>query len=177
MKIARIITRSVVIAGLAFAPNWNVDTTKAKVEFSIKGPFGTVHGNFSGLKADIKFDEKAPGNSSISATVDTKTISTGIGMRNHDLKKEEWFDADKYSTIEYHAKKVEKNGSGYKAIGELTMKGVTKPIEIPFTFTRSGSTGVFKGQFKVNREDFKVGKPRSSVGDEVTISLDVPVKQ
>ena len=178
MQLKRIITRSVIITGLVFAGNWTVDTANAKVKFSVKGPFGTVHGSFTGLKASIQFDEKNLSASFFSASIDPKTVSTGIGLRNSDLRNEEiWFNTDKYPLISFVSKKIEKTDNGYKAVGELTMKATTKPAEIPFTFTSNGNTGLFKGEFTLNREDYKLGKQGGSVGDIVTITLEVPVKK
>jgi polyisoprenoid-binding protein YceI len=158
--------------------NWKADASRAKVAFSVKGPLGTVHGTFTGLKATIQFDVKNPGAGSISASIDAKTVSTGIGMRNHHLQSEEQFlNTDKYPLISFHSRKIEKTGSGYTASGDLTIKGVTKPVQIPFTFTPGGNSGVFKGQFGIKREDFNIGKPGGSTGDDVTISLEVPVSQ
>jgi polyisoprenoid-binding protein YceI len=158
--------------------NWKADASRAKVAFSVKGPLGTVHGTFTGLKATIQFDVKNPGAASISASIDAKTVSTGIGMRNHHLQSEEQFlNTDKYPLISFHSRKIEKTGSGYTASGDLTIKGVTKPVQIPFTFTPGGNSGVFKGQFGIKREDFNIGKPGGSTGDDVTISLEVPVSQ
>jgi polyisoprenoid-binding protein YceI len=158
--------------------NWKPDASKAKVAFSVKGPLGTVHGEFTGLKATIQFDVKNPGAGSISASIDANTVTTGIGMRNHHLKSEEQFlNTDKYPEISFHSKKIEKTGSGYTASGDLTIKGVSKPVQIPFTFTPDGNSGVFKGQFVIKREEFNIGKPGGSTGDDVTISLEVPVSQ
>ena len=158
--------------------NWNADADKAKVEFNIKGPFGTVHGEFKGLKATIQFDVKNPEAGSISASIDATTVSTGIGLRNHHLRTEEqYFNTDKYPTISFRSKKIEKAGSGYAASGELTLKGITKPLRLPFTFTSNGNNGTFKGQFVIKREDFNLGKPGGSTGDDVTVTLDVPVSQ
>src|ERR1700733_10130844 len=85
MKLKQIIARSAVIAGLTFASGWTVDTANAKVTFSVSGPFGTVHGSFQGLKATIKFNEKDLAASSIRASIDAKTVKTGIGKRDKDL--------------------------------------------------------------------------------------------
>ncbi len=160
------------------AEHWNADAANAKILFSIKGPFGTVHGNFSGLKATLQFSENDLAGSSLSATIEAKTVSTGISLRNSDLRnKEEWLDTDKYPVISFKSKKIEKTSSGYKVLGDLTLKATTKSIEIPFIFTPSGNTGVFKGEFTINREDYKIGKPGGSVGDPVSISLEVPVKK
>jgi polyisoprenoid-binding protein YceI len=158
--------------------SWNADASKSKIEFSIQGMFGTVHGDFSGLKATIRFDTKNPAAGSIAASVDAKTVSTGIGLRNHHLRSEEqFFNTDKYPTISFRSKKIERTGNGYAVTGELTIKDVTRPVQIPFTFNPDGKTGVFKGQFKIQRLDFHLGKPGGSIGDEVTISLEVPVSQ
>ncbi|HEV3413663.1 MAG TPA: YceI family protein [Puia sp.] len=169
---------SAIILGLLLATNWTVDPSSAKVEFSVKGPFGTVHGSFSGLKAAINFDPGAPAGGSIEASIDANTVSSGVGMRNHHLKTEEqYLNTDKYPRISYKSTRIEKAGSGYKAIGELTIKDVTKPVEIQFTFTPNGNTGVFKGDFTFKREDFHIGKEGGSVGDMITIHLEVPVKK
>ena len=158
--------------------NWNADADKAKVEFSIKGPLGTVHGSFTGLKATIQFDVKNPEAGSITASIDAKTVSTGVGLRNHHLRNEEqFFNTDKYPTISFRSKKIEKAGSGYAASGELTIKDETKPLRLPFTFTSNGNSGLFKGQFVIRREDYNLGKPGGSIGDDVTVTLEVPVTQ
>jgi polyisoprenoid-binding protein YceI len=178
MKLKQFIMISAIIAGLPFAVNWKADTAKAKINFSVKGPFGTVHGSFSGLKAVIKFDEKDLAGSSVTASIQSKTVSTGIKLRNRDLtRKEIWFNSEKYPTISFHSKKIEKTATGFTALGNLTIKATTKEIKIPFTFTGKGNTGVFKGQFHINREDFKVGNNGGSVGDDVTLTLEIPVKK
>jgi polyisoprenoid-binding protein YceI len=176
MKMKLIALLSTLLAGLAFGGNWNVDASKAKVQFSVKGPFGTVHGNFSDLKATIQFNEKDLPGSSISASIGAETVSTGIGLRNSDLrKKEEWLNAPKFPLVSFRSRKIQKTDAGYMAHGDLTLKGITKPVEIPFTFTGNGSTGLFKGQFLIKRQDFNIGKPGGSVGEEITINLEVPV--
>lgn len=163
---------------MTFAGNWNVDTANAKVTFSVKGPFGTVHGSFSGLKATIQFSARDLPGSSISASIEAGTVSTGIGLRNRDLRKKElWLNTDKYPQISFHSRKIERTSSGYKAIGDLNLKGVTKPVEIPFTFGSTDTGGVFKGQFTIKREDYNIGKEGGSVGSIITIALEVPVKK
>lgn len=166
---------SALLLGSVLAGNWKVDASKAKVQFSIKGPFGTVHGTFKGLTAEINFNEKSPSGGSISASIDPNTVSTGIGLRNHDLKsKEEWLDTKKYPKISFHSKRIEKAKDGFVAHGELTLKDVTKPIELPFTFTGKENEGVFKGHFTIKRSDFHLGKPGGNVGEEITLDLEVP---
>ena len=178
MKSAIVISLLAIASLVPLATNWKADPATAKVSFSIKGPFGTVHGSFSGLKANIRLDEKDLAGSAVSASIDAGTVSTGIGLRNRDLrKKEEWLDTDKYPQISFASKKIEKTSTGYKALGNLTLKGTTRSVEIPFTFTPSGNSGVFKGHFTIHRMDYKVGKEGGSVGSDISIDLEVPVSK
>jgi polyisoprenoid-binding protein YceI len=166
------------IFSLLLATNWTVDTVGAKVGFSVKGPFGAVSGTFDGLEAVIQFDPNNLTGSSVRASVDAKTVNSGIGLRNHHLRSEEqYLNTDKYPRISYKSTKIEKAVAGYKAFGALTIKDVTKPVEIPFTFTANGNAGVFKGSFTFKREDFNIGKSGGSIGDLITITLEVPVKK
>jgi polyisoprenoid-binding protein YceI len=178
MTFKLILVTAAITAGVFFAGNWKSDTEKAKISFNVKGPFGTVNGNFTGLQTEIQFDEKDLGSSSFSASIDAKTVSTGVGMRNKHLReKEEWFNTDKFPRISFHSKKIEKAANGFKVLGELTIKGIAKPVEIPFTFSPKDNTGLFKGQFTIKREDYKLGPEGGSTGSVVTIILEVPVKK
>lgn len=177
MNFKQILAASTIILIMPITGNWKVDTANAKVNFTVHGPFGTVHGSFTGMEATINFNEKNLSGSSIEASIDAKTVSTGVSLRNSDLRnKEEWLNTDKYPRISFKSKKIEKTANGFKAAGNLTIKGITKPAEIPFTFTNKESTGIFVGQFTIKRSDYNLGNPGGSVGSVITIILTVPVK-
>jgi polyisoprenoid-binding protein YceI len=177
MKFKQILTAAAIILIVPGAGDWKADATNAKVNFSVHGPFGTVHGSFTGLEAAIHFDEKNLSASSITASIDAKTVSSGVSLRNSDLRnKEIWLNTDKYPRISFKSKKIEKTDKGFRTIGDLTMKGVTKPATIPFSFEGKDATGVFKGQFTIKREDYHLGNTGGSVGSVITIDLLVPVK-
>ena len=177
MKLKELLTISALFVTLSPSTNWKVDTANSKIDFTIKGIFGTVHGSFTGLEATIQFSEKDLNSSSMTASIDAKSVSTGNSLRNSDLRnKEEWFNTDKYPRINFKSKKFEKTGDGFKVIGDLTIKDVTKPVEIPFTFADKDGSGVFKGQFTIQRTDFHLGTPGGTVGSVATIMLTVPAK-
>ena len=180
MKTRNIILPVLVSFALAFTliTNWRLESEKSKIEFTANGPFGKVNGSFAGLKCNIVFDESNLQGSAIQATVDVNTIETGVGLRNKDLReKEEWFNAAKYPLIAVQSKQFKKTATGYEMSADLTMKGVTKPVVIPFTFTPAGNGALFLSQFTVNREDFGVGKPGGSVAKEVKLKLEIQVSK
>jgi len=101
--------------------------------------------------------------------LDVNTISTGIEMRDNDLKKESYFNAEKYPTINFVSTAV---NSG-NVTGNITIKGVTKQINIPFTATAAGKGYLFEGKFSLNRKDFGVGGGSVVLSDHVDITLKV----
>jgi polyisoprenoid-binding protein YceI len=84
---------------------------------------------------------------------------------------------DKYPLISFKSDKIEKKGNSSVAIGELTLKGKTKQTEIPFTFSGKGDNGIFKGKFVIKHEEFNIRKEGGSVGNDVIIELNIPVKK
>ncbi|HEY2647728.1 MAG TPA: YceI family protein [Puia sp.] len=177
MKTLLFISLIVLASGLPLTGNWNADASKAKIMFKVDGPFGEVHGSFSGLTSEFQFDEKNLSKSSITASIDAGTVNSGVGLRNTHLRNEEqWLNTAKYPRIHFKSTKIEKTAGGFSASGTLTLKNTSKPIVIPFTFSPTGNTGVFKGQFSIKREDYNLGKKGGSVGETIQINIEVPVK-
>ena len=161
-----------IISTSAFAlllGNWKVKSGESIVKFS----GGKIHGAFEGLKADINFDKAHPEQAKISASIEVENIATGFFLKNSHAK--DALGAEKYPTIRFVSSSVKKAGNGYEAEGNLTMKSVTKPVTIRFTFDDKGNEGVFKGGFKVNPKEY--GIDRSGTPDQVNIELVVPVSK
>ncbi len=144
----------------------------ASVTFKIKNAGLNVDGSFKGFIGDIKFDEGKGG--SIEASVDVATVKTGIDMRDEHLRKEEYFDAKKFPKIKVKSTKITfVKGTEYVGDFDLTMKGVTKSIKIPFTY----EGGVLKGSFKINRMDYKVGGSSWTLSDDANIIVSITTEK
>lgn len=161
------------IASTSFAAaqtKWIV--VKSAVNFKIKNVGLNVDGSFSGLTADIKFDAINYSKSSIQAFIETRTINTGINLRNNHLKKEDYFNVLKYPQIILKSTLFSKEVDGtFKGYFKLTMKGVTKEIVIPFSYNESSNTAIFKGSFTLVRRDYNVGGNSWTLSDNVVISI------
>lgn len=144
------------------------------VKFKIKNMGLWVNGSLKGLDATIRFDADALAESSIEASVDVKTIDTGNEKRDNHLRADDYFDAEKYpkitlKSLSFAAAKDKKNT--YIGQFDLTLKGITKRVTVPFTFTKSGNTAVFKGAFTINRLDFKVGSSSWILSDNAVLDI------
>jgi polyisoprenoid-binding protein YceI len=173
--VSAIVAVMMVIAVYGAAVVWHLQSEKSSVSFNIKNFGRKVDGTFGGMKADIKFDEKNPEQSKINASIQVNTINTGIKKRDKDLMSENYFNEAKYPAIDFKSTSVSKADNGYLAKGNLTMKGVTKEIAIPFTFDNMGDHGEFKGTLSLDRRDYQVGGKTKIMGDRVDIEIKADV--
>lgn len=152
---------------------------QSSVKFKIKNfGFNTVTGSFKGLQGTIKFAPESLPASSVDVTVNTKSVNTGINMRDNHLRKEEYFDVNKYPVIRFVSSRIttsSKSGTFF-IYGKLTIKNVTREVSFPFTAVTQEGGYLFNGEFKINRIDFRIGES-SSVSDNLTVILNVFAKK
>ncbi len=145
--------------------------TTSDISFKIKNAGITVTGRFANFKGDIKFSPDKLATSRLQGTVDVSTINTGINKRDKDLQHEKYFNSPKYKVIELTSTKLYKKGAQYAGIFKVTMKGVTKEMEIPFTFVQKGNDATFSATFTVNRRDFGVGGKTLTMADDADVTV------
>ncbi len=151
----------------------------SKVHFVIKNFGIKTGGDFTGLKGTIKFDPVNFSTTNFNVTVDAGTIDTDNSSRDGHLRKSEYFDVAKYKTISFKSTKVVKSSVAgrFYVYGDLTIKGVTKPVEFGFGATPKNGGYVFDGEFTINRRDFGVGGSSVSMSDNLNVSLSVFAKK
>ena len=146
-------------------------TQDFSLEFKSKDPSGS----FKKMEGQIEFDEKDLSKCSFDLKIDVRSISTGNGMMTKKSQTPEWFDAVKYPYAKFKSTKVEKKDANtYNIFGNLTIKGITKPVTVPATYTKAGNKITLKGSFFVNRLDFKVGKKSEAVPDQMKVNFEIP---
>jgi polyisoprenoid-binding protein YceI len=114
-----------------------VDASHSNVGFEVRHMgIATVRGRFGAFEGSIDASGDAP---VLSGTVDVGTIDTGDANRDGHLKGAEFFDADQYPQISFHSTATEVGGAGQITLaGEITIKGVTKPIELTGEIAENG---------------------------------------
>jgi polyisoprenoid-binding protein YceI len=172
------------IAGLT-AGVWNVDASHSTIGFSarhlmvskVRGHFATFTGTLT-----IADDPLASG---VEATVEIASITTGDDSRDGHLKSADFFDAENFPTMTLVSKGIEQDGSDYVLHTDLTIKGVTKPVDFELEFDGvagdpwGGTRAGFSAQAEINRKDWglewNVALETGGVlvGEKVKIQLDV----
>lgn len=176
------------LASLAFAAeDYKIDPAHSSANFAVRHMMvSTVTGRFAGgLSGTIHYDDKDPSKSSVKATIKVASVNTDNENRDKDLRGPNFFDAEKYPEITFESQRVEKRGDSFVAIGNFTMKGVTKQIELPFTIGGRINDGKGHGRIGVqsnttlNRQDYGLSWNRTVegggvvVGNEIKIDLNV----
>ena len=146
---------------------------KSEVMFTVKNFGFNTPGSLKGLKGSIKFNPSDIVASSFNVSVDVNTINTGVDARDSHIKKEEYFNAEKFPLISFISTKITKSQDSYTVTGNLTIKGVTRSISFPFTVQSQDNSLVFSGNFTINRKDFDVGGSSAVLSNTVDVSLKV----
>lgn len=148
----------------------SINRDKSEVKFKITGGgIFTVKGNFTGMKGDFNFSESDVSNSKFDICIDSNTLNTKNEKRDTHLHSADFFDVEKFPTICYTSSTVSKTTDGYKTSGDLTIHGVTKSVEIPFTFKNN----TFVGEIEINRFDYDIGKDYGTmrVGETAEVTI------
>lgn len=142
----------------------------ADINFKIKNAGFYVNGSFTGLSANIKFDEKNLKESSFEATINAKSINTDNTLRDIHLRTSEYFDVEKYPLITMKSSEIMRSVSGnFTANFDVIIKDKTKKILVPFFFKNN----TFSAKITLNRRHFGIGGSSFLLSDEVIISLTV----
>lgn len=164
---------------------YTIDASHSSVGFKVRHMMvSDVRGSFGALSGTINLDPANIEASSVEVTIDATTITTYNEKRDGHLKSPDFFDVAQYPTITFKSKKVMKKGESWVAVGDLTMRGVTKEIELPFTITGPVAVGQksligVSASTKINRQDFGVSWNKNLdaggvvVSDMVTVELEV----
>lgn len=143
--------------------SWTLDPSHSEIQFKVKHLMITnVTGEFSKYEVNVETEDEDFTKADVSFTADVNSVSTRNEQRDAHLKSADFFDVEKYPEIKFKATKYENvdNDGSYELYGDLTIKGVTKPVKLDVEFggvikdpwgnTRAGFT--ING--KINRKDF-----------------------
>lgn len=166
------------------ADRYEIDTAHTFVTFTIDHlALSKAKGSFKDVSGAITYDPKDISKSAVEVNIKTASINTNNEGRDKHLRSADFFDVEKYPEMTFKSKRVEKRGSDYVAIGDLTIHGMTKEVSMPFKLTgpvkdMSGTMRVgVDANLKINRQDFGITWSKTLdtggllVGNEVSIDI------
>jgi len=174
------------LAAVAQTSTWNIDPNHTAAHFTVRHMgLSNVTGTFDKVSGTAQMDEKDFAKSSVDAVIDVASVDTRVQMRDNDLRSDHFFDVAKYPTMEFKSKRIEKQGDGYKMIGDLTMHGVTKEVTLNLdepsaimTDQHGNMHRGFSASGTINRKDWGMTynnllqSGEAVVGDTIKIQID-----
>ena len=165
---------------LAAPVDYKIDPTHTATVFSWNHfGFSTPSANFSDIQGVIKVDNAKPANSSVNVTIPLSSVNTNVPALDKEFQEEAWFNAAKYPNITFKSTKVEtKDKKHFKITGNLTVKGITKPVVLDAVLNKQGEHPMakvpaigFNATTSFNRSDFGIGNYVPNVGDKITVNI------
>lgn len=153
--------------------------TKPRFEYNHMG-YSTQQSRFDTVTGTVTID-RAAHTGSVDVTIDAKSVNTGSTLFNEHIQGEGFFDTAKYPTITYKSDRLVFEGDRLVSVqGDLTIKGVTRPVALlvtsfkcmPHPMMKKDACGA-NATAQIRRSDFDMGKYAPLVGDEVTLTIPV----
>jgi len=156
-----------------------VDHAHSQINFVAEARFISAHGYFDKWEAEVQLDPAKIENSSFKITIEAASINTRVARRDDHLRSKDFFDVATYPQITLVSKKVTKTGDRrYAVVGDLTLRGVTKQIEVEITHVfYENNRGRFRCSFTINRKDFGMtyNSNMNPIEDIVQVQVDINV--
>jgi polyisoprenoid-binding protein YceI len=167
---------------------WDIDKGHSSVYFDVRHTYATVRGYFEDYTGSVQFDADNMEMGRIKLEVKTKSVNTGIPNRDNHLRADEFFAVKKFPTMTFESTEVkQKQDNKYMVEGNLTVKGKTQKVAVPFTYFGSRENPLkkrqqvagFEARFAVNRLDYGVGSGKyvemGTIGNKVNILVTLEV--
>jgi len=160
----------------AAAAEWTIDSGASRLGFTGSQGGTPFDGRFTRWRGDIVFDPANPGAGHALVTIDTASATTDDRNRDEALPQADWFNAKTFPDAVFEATTFRaKGGNAYEAEGSLTIRGVSRPVTLPFTLDLTGNRARAQGRLTLVRTEFGIGQGSWSDGRNVALEVAVTV--
>lgn len=164
------------------------------VQFKLDAPLESITGTATGISGVVKFDPSQPASTTGRIVLYTASLAVGNPVMGEHLRSDQWLDVARHPEIVFEARELRNvRAEGTQTVaevaGRLTVKGVTKDVTVPVTFTYladklgarvndpkvKGDLLVLRAAFQINRSDFNIkpGELTDKVAETIHLSLSI----
>ena len=165
--------------------SWTFDPAHTSIGFTVKHLMAAkVRGSFKSFAGSISQGDDAA-STSAAVTIEAASIDTGVEDRDNHLRSPDFLDVENHPQITFETTSIAQSGAGFTVTGDLTIRGVTKPVTLDMTYGGivsdpwGNAKAIFSGETKINREEFGLTWNQALeaggwlVGKDVAIEVEV----
>ncbi len=170
--------------------HWDIDVGHSAIHFWVRHMvISKVHGRFARWSGTIDLDEADLARSAVDVRIDAASIDTQVGDRDTHLKSPDFLDVARFPEITFRSKRIEKDGEGYRVVGDLSIHGVTREVSLEAEFAGTGKDpwgnrrAGFSAKASIDRREFGLQWNAALetggvlVGEKVEIAIEVEAVQ
>lgn len=155
-------------------PLTRLDPAGSRIEFAYTQMGVRLDGRFAAFGGSASFDPSRPQTGKASIEVRLASVDTGLAEADAELAGKDWFHTAAHPLARFESTAVKAlGGNRYQVDGRLTIKGRTREVSAPFTYTPVAGGGLFEGAFTLRRADYGIGEGAwrdfSVVANDITV--------
>jgi len=163
------------VTSVAHAAEYNrVNTTASQISFTYSQMGSLMYGTFGKFDATLQFDSDNLAGAHTTLHIDLTSIDAGSTDANTELVKPAWFDTQRFPVAVFESSRFTRvTGNHYLIAGQLTLKGITREVEVPVELKPDSSIGIFDGELVLKRDQFGLG---AGEWTDTVVSNDIAIR-
>ncbi len=166
-------------SSVAAVTSWTVDKAASRIAWSTTFQGEAINGGFAGYSAQITFDPDKLDKSHVKVAIDLSSVASGDNDRDGTLKSDQFFNVASFPKAVYEASKFTKSdATHFIAHGKLSLHGVSRPLDLPFSLTINNGSADMSGAIDLDRTAFSVGSGDYAKTDAIpaVVKVNITVK-
>jgi len=169
-------------SGAAAAADWKMDPGASRLEFIVTFEKTPAPGVFKDFDTRLRFDPDKPAEGRLDVTIKVTSADMNSADVNNGIRAPEWFDFARHPQAEFHSTEIRRVDAGrYLAHGNLSLKGVQQPVEVPFAWSAAADSATMEGELTLKRGVFGIGTGEwaatNVIGAEVRVKFRVRLRK
>jgi len=169
---------ALLVAAPSEAAPYLFDSKRAEVRFAYSLPFSNGLGRFTGVAGTAEVNDANPEKGNVDVTIDTRTLKAGNSLSEGELRGSSFFAVTKYPSMHFKSRRIRgKSSTSYEITGDMTVKGITRPIVLHVELQPPNGGGVrqMRATTRIRRSEFGMTAYALLVSDTVEIEIRSPL--
>jgi polyisoprenoid-binding protein YceI len=159
---------SALFSQLSTASNWQFEPAESELNYSVNFEQLPINGQFKEFSVDYIAQQQ------LRVVVNIASVDMGNSDINQAIRDVDWFDIKSHSQAVFLSNNIKVVGeTEFIAEGQLQLKGISKPVNVPFSWQASAESAYMTGKLTLSRSDFSIGSPEWASGDQIGIDVSV----